>query len=72
MITERTIILVLLMLLAFHAWLTSRERKDLYSRIMAGSLRDYRERTDSTSPPVGGNFVKRGIDRAQREAANDE
>lgn len=40
------------------------ERKDLYNRIMAGSLREYQEGTgQKASKPSKGNPIKRTLDK---------
>lgn len=40
------------------------ERKDLYNRIMAGSLREYQEGTSQkASKPPKGNPIKRTLDK---------
>ena len=40
------------------------ERKDLYNRIMAGSLREYQEGTgQKASKPPKGNPIKRTLDK---------
>ena len=42
-----------------------RERKDLYSRIMAGNLREYHEAVKDTQPSktAKGNPIKRTLDK---------
>jgi hypothetical protein len=40
------------------------ERKDLYDRLMAGSLNDYREQIQEKPPPKGGNMVTAGLKKA--------
>lgn len=47
-----------------QSYLHYRERKDLYSRIQAGSLREYREGTgQKSSKPSKGNPIKRTLDK---------
>ena len=62
--------LVIILLLAYIAWqefLHNQERRDLYSRIMAGSLGEYREAIEEKKPPPkGGNMVRAGLRKAAR------
>jgi hypothetical protein len=47
-----------------QSYLHYRERKDLYNRIMAGSLREYREGTSQkASKTPKGNPIKRTLDK---------
>ena len=47
-----------------QSYLHYRERKDLYSRIQAGSLREYQEGTgQKASKPPKGNPIKRTLDK---------
>ena len=43
------------------------ERKDLYNRIMAGGLSDYRNEVIEKPPPRGGNMVKAGLRKAHNQ-----
>ncbi len=62
-----TIIVALIGFVAVTAqsYLHYRERKDLYSRIQAGSLREYQEGTRERQPPkpTKGNPIKRTLDK---------
>ena len=61
-----TIIVALIGFVAITAqsYLHYRERKDLYSRIQAGSLREYQEGTSQkASKPSKGNPIKRTLDK---------
>lgn len=60
--------LVLLILLGFgffvwHEKMHERERRELYSRLMARSLEEYQALTDLRGPPKGGSFIRVPKDR---------
>ncbi len=54
-------------LVVFHA----RERRDLYSRIMARDLTDYALNQRRPKPPAGRNLVREAIVRAAQETDED-
>lgn len=62
MIPEHIIILALIAMLAFYSHLTARERRELYNRIMAGSLKEYQQQTDPSPPPKARNVIKKGLE----------
>ncbi|MHB9144719.1 MAG: hypothetical protein ACYC5Y_05210 [Symbiobacteriia bacterium] len=41
-----------------------RERRELYSRLMARDLGEFQRSQTNTAPPKGGNFVLRAMQRA--------
>jgi len=43
------------------------ERKDLYDRIMACGLTDYRNKAIEKPPPRGGNMVRAGLQKAHNQ-----
>lgn len=66
-----TFILILFVSMAgFIVWREyehQKERKDLYTRIMAGSLRDY-SLNEKKTPLGGGNFVRAGLKKHQNSS----
>lgn len=62
------VIILLLALMAWREFLFDQERRDLYSRIMAGSLGEYREAIEEKKPPPrGGNMVRAGLRKAAQK-----
>ncbi len=59
-----TLIAAMLALFAWREWQHDRERRDLYSRIMAGGLAEYATANDGRPPPKGRNTVRAGLKRA--------
>jgi len=65
---------VFLLFVLWREWQHDRERKDLYSRLMAKDLTDYTvsEKQKQSRPPLadnrGGNFVRAGLERGKRKA----
>lgn len=43
------------------------ERKDLYDRIMAGSLDSYSAEASHESVPAGRNYIKKSIEKGKQE-----
>lgn len=60
---------IALLFIAWLLWLQAREREQLYNRIQAGSLQDYR--IAEKPPPRGGNMVTAGLKKALRNEAGD-
>lgn len=50
---------------AYLAWRFERERKDLYDRIMAGSLMKYRMETGGPPPP-GGGYLRKALEKRKK------
>jgi hypothetical protein len=70
-----TVIAVLAALLAIREFMHSRERKDLYSRIMARDLAEYQTAVSARPPPKSGNPIRDNISRhfgaVRKDARND-
>lgn len=60
------LLLISLLCHAAQAVIHARERKDLYSRIMARDLMEY-EATQSKEPPKARNFVRAGLRRGVKK-----
>ena len=60
------IILLDAIVLAYRDYRGEQERKDLYTRLMAGSLTNYREIPEKP-PPRGGNMFTAGIKKAAKQ-----
>lgn len=58
------IIVIFAALQAYRENLWRIERKDLYDRIMAGGLAEYRSDAKEKPPPRGGNMVFAGLKKA--------
>ena len=67
-----------ILFLAWREWQHDRERKDLYSRLMAKDLTDYTvsEKQKQTRPPPadgrGANFVRAGLERGKKRKSVGE
>lgn len=71
--TEIIIIVIMSALMALQSYLHSLERKDLYNRLMAKDLTEYKTATQAgRPPPKSRNFVAAGIRRYfERQKAGD-
>ncbi len=56
-----SVIIILLGVLVLQNIIHARERRDLYSRIMARDLKDYNS-TKKREPPKSRNFIRKGIE----------
>lgn len=66
-----TVITILSALLVLQEFLHSRERKDLYSRMMARDLTEYQKATGpARPPPKSKNFVTAGLRHFNQEAGD--
>ena len=63
-------VVILLFILAseYREYMWRQERKDLYSRIMAGSLTEYRDDISEKPPPKGGNMFTAGMKKAAQRS----
>lgn len=75
MISVKLLLLALMaglfLLFVFLSWLfylQAKERENLYDRIQAGTLSDYRTIAKDKPPPRGGNMITAGL----KKAANNE
>ncbi|HBC94468.1 MAG TPA: hypothetical protein DCZ10_16600 [Pelotomaculum sp.] len=57
--------LLFLVMMEYREYEWRLERKDLYNRIMAGGLNEYRNEVKEKPPPRGGNMVRAGLEKAQ-------
>ena len=61
------ITLLFIALSEYREYQWRQERKDLYNRIMAGGLSDYRNEVIEKPPPRGGNMVTAGLRKAHNQ-----
>lgn len=69
---EAIVAVVMGALLVIQQFMWYRERKDLYSRIMARDLTDYANATGERMPPKSRNIVAAGIRRYFKQAETGE
>lgn len=70
MISAWWLLLITLLFIAlaeYREYQWRQERKDLYNRIMAGGLSDYRNEAREKPPPRGGNMVTVGLRKAHNQ-----
>jgi hypothetical protein len=62
------VVLLFLLVMEYRYYQWQKERADLYSRIMAGSLTEYRNDIAEKPPPKGGNMFTAGMKKAAQRS----
>lgn len=64
LVSLTSLLLAFLFLIAWLLDTQAKERENLYNRLQAGNLNEFRAITDNKPPPKGGNMVTAGLKRA--------